>query len=233
MNTSRSSVLLSAFAYALTLFIGIGLGYLLFADKRVMLPWQKHSAENRLDEILNLVQDRYVDSLNLDTIQDKAISEVLARLDPHSTFLPYSRAQRLNESLEGNFVGIGIEYHPLGDSVMVVTRIFPGGPAAEAGMQQGDRVLRIQGKRLVKADLEREKITGLLKGKKGTHVTVQVYRPAMKQLKNLSITRGRVDNSSIDAAYMLSPRQGYIRIDRFAASTDGDFKQAVFTLKTT
>lgn len=209
----------------------MSLGYLLFAEHRVALPWQKHSAKNRLDEILTLVQKRYVDSLNLDTIQDKAIGEVLARLDPHSTFLPYSKAQRLNESLEGNFEGIGIEYHPLGDSVMVVTRIFPNGPAAQAGMQQGDRVLSIQGKRLVKADLDREKITGLLKGKKGTHVSVQVYRPAIHQTKNLSITRGRIESSSIDAAYMLNARQGYVKIDRFASSTDTDFRKAVFALK--
>lgn len=188
-----------------------------------------NSAE-KVDEIINLINRNYVDEINADTLSHLEIDSLLHKLDPHSMYLPPLKASEQTDVLEGNFEGIGIEYYILKDTLLV-TSVFKDGPAAQAGLKLGDKILKVDSFFVSGRKLNRDQMTGRFKGRRGTSVKLMVLHSGATQPVGLTIKRGRVVVSSIDAAYMLNADAGYIRISEFGAGTDTDFVEAVRQLK--
>lgn len=176
---------------------------------------------DKVEEVIQIINDNYVDSVKIDTGRNMAIHEILKHLDPHSAYLAPSEARSFTEDLEGNFEGIGIEYYILNDTLLV-TSVNPGGPAFKAGMKHGDKILAIDNQPVSGIRITAKKIVEQIRGKKGTPVEILVKRDTLK--RNFSVLRERIVVSSIDAAYLLNEQSGYIKISKFGAETDGDFQ---------
>jgi carboxyl-terminal processing protease len=186
---------------------------------------------NKISDILDYIQQEYVDTINRADLTDKSIEKILEQLDPHSAYIPAAELQSANEPLEGNFEGIGIEFHLQDDTIMVVSAMS-GGPSEEVGIQAGDRIVLVDGKKAFGKEITNEKVFKFLRGKGGSKVTVTVYRRGQKELLKFKITRGKIPIYSIDVAYMVDPKTGYIKLSRFAATTYDEFMEAMRKLKT-
>jgi carboxyl-terminal processing protease len=186
--------------------------------------------DDKLVHVVKLVHDNYVDSVNVDSLEGKTINQFLQNLDPHSLYLPPQRAQSVNEKLQGGFDGIGIEYQLLNDTLFV-TQIYPGGPAAKSGLTPGDRVVKLNGNNFSGTHLNPDKVNLAFKGSKNTELELSVLHHDAANLSTITLKRSHVDLSSLDAAYMVAPETGYIKISKFASTTDRDFQAAVKKLK--
>ncbi|MHB1179289.1 MAG: S41 family peptidase, partial [Daejeonella sp.] len=199
-----------AAGYAAVLAAGLILGPKFAREDRnskngSFLPFGLGNRSEKVEQVVQIINDNYVDSVKIDTIQNMAIQEILKHLDPHSAYLEPSEALLLTEDLEGNFDGIGIEYYILNDTLLV-TSVNPGGPASKAGLKYGDKILAINRKPVSGIRITAKKVVEQIRGKKGTPVEILVERDTLR--KNFSVLRGRVVVSSIDAAYMLNDQSG-------------------------
>ncbi|MCO5947170.1 S41 family peptidase [Mucilaginibacter flavidus] len=185
---------------------------------------------DKISKVLNLVKDSYVDSVNVDSIEGATVNNLLQNLDPHSLYLPEQRATSLNEGLAGGFTGIGLEYQLLRDT-LVITQIYTGGPAANAGLITGDRILEVNNKKFSGTHLTTKSVNKALRGDDKSAILVTVVPPNSLIKKQYTLKRGHVNTSSLDAAYMAAPGVGYIKISKFALTTDADFRDAIGKLK--
>jgi carboxyl-terminal processing protease len=183
---------------------------------------------SKVEKVIRIINENYVDSVQLDTVQDKAIQEILKNLDPHSAYLAPEDAQLLSDDLEGNFNGIGIEYYILNDTLLI-TSVKQGGPAYKAGIKHGDKILAINNKTIAGIRVTSRHIVDQIRGKRGSSVQLLVKRDTSR--KSFSILRDRIIVSSIDAAYMLTAQSAYIKISKFGARTDEDFHNSLLKLK--
>ncbi|MGH2643646.1 MAG: S41 family peptidase, partial [Chitinophagaceae bacterium] len=184
--------------------------------------------ESTIQEILNLTRLKYVDSVNVKSLKNDAIQAILAHLDPHSIYIPPSELEQMNESLEGSFQGIGVEYIMLKDTINI-TDVIPGGPSALAGLQIGDKFLEINDSVVAGVHISTDRIRNLLRGPNGSKVNISVLRE--NKVLPFSITRATIPLPSIDAAYMITPDIGYIRINKFASNTYPEFMDAMVKLQ--
>ena len=169
--------------------------------------------------ILKLIQQNYVDDIDIDSLGEKTIPLILSQLDPHSMYLSPEEAKRENESLEGSFSGIGIQFNRLKDTV-IVTRVIPGGGSHRAGVLPGDRILKGDGKSLVGKVLEDDSIMKVLKGKEGTVVGLDILREGKP--KKINVVRGPVPVSSVETSYMIGDKL-YVKLLRWGAMTHQEF----------
>lgn len=225
MGSFTRKNLLVAAGYAAVLVAGLFLGPKIAGDaqhsrKGSLLSFGLGKNDDKVEEVMQIINDNYVDSVKIDTVQNMAIHEILKHLDPHSAYLGPSEARLLTEDLEGNFDGIGIEYYILNDTLLV-TSVSPGGPASKAGLKHGDKILAINRHPVSGIQITAKKIVEQIRGRKGTPVEILVKRDTSK--KSFSVLRERIVVSSIDAAYMLNDQSGYIKISKFGAETDEDF----------
>lgn len=216
MNIIKSKSWFIVFIVA-ALVVGVYLG-LQFAN--LGISTLSLSPSKKVNKILNLIQQNYVDKVAVDSLEDLAINEILAHLDPHSTYLPAIDAKNQNENLEGNFDGIGIAYNVINDTLFVIS-VRKDGPSYKAGLLKGDRIVAVNGEIFSGKALYTENITGKLKGKRGSKVLVTVIRNTKSQ--QIEIIRDRIFISSIDVAIMLNAQTGFIKISKFGANTDEDF----------
>ncbi len=172
----------------------------------------------------------YVDTINVNELVDDAIIEILGQLDPHSIYISKEDVQAMNEPLEGNFEGIGVEFNILNDTLMVVNPIS-GGPSERVGIMAGDRIIAIDGKPITGIGLKIPDVHKLLRGPKGTKVDVRILRKGIAQPLDFTIIRDKIPIYSIDASYMARPGVGYIKINRFAATTEQEFVEALEKLE--
>jgi carboxyl-terminal processing protease len=179
---------------------------------------------------LSLIDAFYVDSSNLDMLTEKAIVEVLKNLDPHSTYISAKDVKEMNEPLNGNFEGIGVQFNLLRDSIIIVEPIT-GGPSEKVGVMAGDRILTINKEKVTGINMTTSGVRSRLMGPKGTKVDITVYRKGVKDLLDFAIIRDKIPIYSLVASYMLDKETGYVKLDRFAATTDKEFSEAVATLK--
>ena len=211
------------FSVLLILFLGFFLGTQFSVDKNgngvIAFDFNK---SNKVNRILNLIRKNYVDSVNIDSMENLAIHEILKNLDPHSLYLPPVQAKAQTENLEGNFEGIGIEYYLLSDTLFV-TQIRPQGPAEKAGLQKGDKIIAVNGEYVTGKGLLAENVISKLRGKKGSRVKVTVIRNGKGNIQELEIVRDSIIVSSIDVAYLMNNQTGFIKISKFGANTDEDF----------
>jgi len=188
------------------------------------------SNNDKVSKVLKLVKNNYVDSVNVDSMQGVTINHLLQNLDPHSLYLPAQQAQYVNESLDGGFNGIGLLYHLLRDT-LVITQVYPG-PAALAGLKSGDRLINVNGKKFSGTHLTANRVNRIFKGDENSEISLDILIPGNKIIKQYKLKRGHVDLSSLDAAYIVAPGVGYIKISKFALTTDTDFRAALAKLKT-
>ncbi len=208
------------------------LGYKFLKDQGFKIEKNSRYANSnqKVEDIIHIINKNYVDDVNADSLQHLPIDSLLHQLDPHSIYLPPTKASEFTETFEGNFEGIGVEYYILNDTLLV-TNVLKDGPAFFAGLKQGDKILKIDSNFVSGRSLPRSEMTGKIRGKKGTSVQLTIARAGVINPTVLNIKRGRVDVSSIDACYMLNFETAYLRISKFGANTDKDFIEAVKALK--
>lgn len=184
----------------------------------------------KLNQSIYAISTLYVDSVNNEKLVEDAIEGILKQLDPHSTYIPAKEVARMNESVEGSFEGIGIQFQMLNDTLFVIQTIS-GCPAAKVGVLPGDRIVSVGGKIIAGVKMPQSDIMKLIRGKRGTEVVVQVKRADSKALIDFVIVRDRIPVYSLDAAYMITPTIGYIKLNSFSATTFKEFRQAIIVLK--
>lgn len=180
------------------------------------------NASDKLNSVLNFIEEEYVDTVKKEVLVEKAISDLLQNLDPHSVYITAKEVQEMREPLEGNFEGIGIEFNIISDTIRVISAIA-GGPSEALGIQAGDKIIKIEGKNAAGVKMKNKDVLGKLRGKGGTKVTVSIMRGHSKKLIDYTITRDRIPIYSVDVAYMMDKRTGYIKISRFAETTYEEF----------
>jgi carboxyl-terminal processing protease len=227
MEKRNYRVLLLPFFMGLAVAAGILIGYFLSGGaENVSSDDRAKLSDAKVNDILNYILDEYVDTLDATELEDEAISALLSRLDPHSSYIPATEFAQVNEQMEGNFDGIGVEFNIQKDTIMVVAAIS-GGPSEALGIQSGDRIVEIEGKQVAGVNITNEDVMKKLRGKKGTRVKVGIYRPgAGKPRLYYTITRDKIPIYSLDAALMMDSQTGYIKISRFSATTFEEYTKA-------
>ncbi len=184
----------------------------------------------KMVRFLQYVSSDYVDPVDSDELVEDAIIKVLRNLDPHSVYISEEDVRAMNEPLEGNFEGIGVEFNILNDTLMVVNPI-PGGPSERVGIIAGDRIIYVDGENVAGIGLKNSDVFDMLRGDKGTKVTVKVMRKGSPDLLEFTITRDKIPIHSLDAAYMINSQTGYIKLNRFSQTTVEEFLEALKILK--
>ncbi len=184
----------------------------------------------KYNSAMQLIRLAYVDTTNEARLVEKAIVETLKELDPHSMYISKKDVQKANEPLEGNFDGIGVQFEILKDTIAVVHAI-PGGPSDRLGIMSGDKIVKIDGADVVGKKITNQFVLDHLRGKRGTKVTVSIFRKGKKGTLDFTITRDKIPINSIDAAYMIKPGIGYINLNKFAQTSIQEFTEAVTRLK--
>jgi carboxyl-terminal processing protease len=179
-------------------------------------------------DVLTQIQTEYVDTVNTNDLVDDAIHHMLNKLDPHSAYIPASDRIAANEDLRGNFDGIGVEFNIFHDTIVVVSALS-GGPSEALGIQSGDKIVKVDNKNLAGIGVTSADVMKALKGPKGTEVKVTVLRRD-KEI-DYSIVRDKIPQYSVDVAYMVDDEIGYIKVNRFAATTFDEFRQSLSKLK--
>jgi carboxyl-terminal processing protease len=202
--------------FAIVMVAGMMIGYQL-KDKSAGNKFFNLNRRTSIQDLVELIRNRYVDKVNIDSINQLAASELLSHLDPHSVYIPANKVKEANEDLAGNFQGIGVEFLILQDTVNIM-HVIEGGPSETAGLKVGDRMLKVNDSVPVAGvQISSDKIRNLLRGPESTEVKLQVLRDGGK--KDVVIKRGLIPISPIDAAYMIEQGTGYLRINKFADRT--------------
>ena len=224
----RKFSLLQPFLFALMLIFGIYIGFTL--NKGGMSnPLSSQAANanpNKLVNIINKIDEMYVDSVEKKKLIDDAIKSIVDNLDPHSYYISPEELTSMQEPLEGNFEGIGVEFMIQKDTLMVINPI-EGGPSEEAGILAGDRIIKVEGEVIAGIGLTNDKVTRLLKGKKGTVVNLSIQRRGKSDLIQFEIERDKIPIYSVVASLNITPEIGYIKVTRFAKYTFEEFKEAI------
>lgn len=216
------------FFFALALVIGVLIGTQLNFSGG--LGSFTGGSSNKLNNLLQIIEKDYVDPIDVDSLSEMAITSLLSELDPHSVYIPPADLQAVNEDMEGNFEGVGIEFNITNDTISVVT-VISGGPSEKAGILPGDRIVTIDKNKVAGIKIANEDVIHKLRGKRGTEVTVGISRRGNKKLLDFEIVRDRIPLYSVDAAFMLDKETGYIKVSRFAATTFDEYKKAIGELQ--
>ncbi len=182
-----------------------------------------------VSEIMQLVSNNYVDDITTDSITTEAIENVLAKLDPHSVYIPPEDLRGVDEDMEGSFDGIGIEFF-LNKDTLTITSVIPGGPSEDAGLLTGDKIITVNDSLVSSVKISNEKVIKAIRGPSGSKVKLGLIRNN-KFIKDVFIKRDKIPMYSIDAAYMLNSAIGYIKINRFSATTYEEFMTKMKLLK--
>lgn len=188
-----------------------------------------NSGSNRLNNLLHIIDDQYVDEVNIDSLVDKAIPQILAELDPHSVYISAKDVQTANDDLKGSFSGVGIEFTIREDTIHV-QNVIKNGPAERAGILAGDKIVTVDGKKFVGKQVTNEEAMHRLKGPKDTKVKIGVLRYGSNKIQTFTVTRGEIPQKSVSAAYMLDSNTGYIRIKSFGETTYAEMLVALTQL---
>lgn len=184
----------------------------------------------KVKEVLDAIDASYIDTVKYNELIDESIYGIFDQLDPHSTYIPLREIQDANEQLDGDFEGIGVEFNLLRDTIIVVD-VVAAGPSANAGIRQGDKILKINNEIVTGKKFTNKDVIKRLKGAKGSKVKIKIYRAGNKEIPEFIITRATIPISSVAAAYMVSDKVGYIKVTSFAANTYDEFLDAIYKLE--
>ena len=183
----------------------------------------------KFGRVLNLIDNFYVDTTNVNKLTEHAISELLSTLDPHSVYISKDEVAEMNQPLEGNFEGIGISFNIFQDTLMVMTTI-PGGPSESVGLKPGDRIVKVNEKVIVGIGLKNQEVFKLLRGDKGTRVNLVIIRKGERAPLDFTIIRDKIPIFSVDASFLLNKETAYIKLNKFAATTISEYQEAMKSL---
>jgi len=188
----------------------------------------KTLGQGKIEELIRYIEARYVDEVDRDELVQKAIDEILKQLDPHSNYISAEQLKSVNESLDGEFDGIGIEFLFVDDTLIVVTALTDG-PSEIAGILAGDKIVAVNDSTIAGVDMPPSGVMDLLRGKKGSEVNVRVLRSS--NIHDFTIIRDKIPDHSLDISYMLDEKTGYIKLNRFSATTYEEFMRGLEELK--
>jgi carboxyl-terminal processing protease len=233
MDERKPSVRLNVWTpliFAIVMILGMVLGFKLrdsLRNKRDITTVLERN--DRLEQIIDLIKEKYVDSVNTDGLYDDAVNGITSHLDPHTVYIPATELQEVNEDLEGSFFGIGVEFSIVKDTIQV-TSVVPDGPASKVNIEVGDQIIKVGDSLVAGTRITSERIIKMLRGKEHTKVLVVIHSPLSARTRNVTIERGSIPLYSLDASFMLDPSTGYIRINRFSATTYEEFVKATKNL---
>ncbi|MBW1296184.1 S41 family peptidase [Aquimarina litoralis] len=219
----------------LPLFIGLAMGIGVFLGSKLNFSnpsaklFSYNPKKEKLNRLIDYIDYEYVDDINTDSIVDVTVNRILENLDPHSVYIPPEELEGITESMQGDFIGIGVSYYPYRDTISVINTI-KGGPSEKSGILAGDRILMADQDTLYGERLRRDRLAEKLKGELNSQVQLKVYRRG-KGIFDVVVKRGRVPLQSVDASYMLQEKVGYIKVNRFAETTYDEFKRALDSLQ--
>ena len=216
--------------FAFAIILGILIGSFFGGGSTSALFANKSTNEVKIKRLIDYIQRDYVDSVDTEDLLDGAITQILGKLDPHSVYIPKENLQQVTENMQGNFVGIGVQFRMIKDSITVIQPI-KGGPSIKAGIKAGDRILMSNKDTLYGKKFTSNSVPKYLKGEPNTNVALQVYRKTNDSLFTVSLTRGNVAIKSVDVSYMVNDSIGYIKLERFARTTYKEFKAALTKLQ--
>ena len=214
--------------YSLVLACGIIIGYFFtfnsnFTSSNASL--EDKNSNNKINNLIEYINEQYVDTINRKQLENKTITSMLKSLDPHSDFIPAEELTAVNEPLEGNFDGIGVEFNIIEDTIRVVNPIIDG-PSEKIGIKSGDKLIKVNGKTVAGIKITNKQVFEKLRGKSGSVVNVSLMRSGINKALDYKIIRGQIPIYSIDIAYIVKPTIGYIKISRFASTTYDEFIKA-------
>ncbi len=216
--------------FAVVLVGGMAIGYQLKGNTSgTSAFFINNASSSTVSEILKLISTKYVDNVGTDSLKEEAINEMLAHLDPHSVYIPPQDLQSVNEDLQGNFEGIGVEFQIFSDTVNVVS-VLQGGPSEKAGVQPGDKMVTINDTtKMTGRNITPVEVRRLLRGEGGSKVIITMLRNG-RQLP-ITIMRGIIPVPSVDVGYIIAPQTGFIRINKFGEQTYDEFTEALLKLQ--
>ncbi len=217
--------LIIAIAIAFGIFLGASLNY----QKKTLTFFGGSPQEKKIKRLIDYIQYEYVDEVDTDSLLDGTIKNMLSKLDPHSVYIPAQEHENIAETMNGKFVGIGVQFTIHKDSLTVI-KVLDNGPSQKAGLKAGDRILIANNDTLYGKEINNDYIFKTLKGEPNTEVDLLVYRKSENRNIPFTITRGDVPIQSVDAYYMINKDLGYIKINKFAATTYDEFKIALDSL---
>lgn len=223
MSTNRINGRFLPVIGALLLVAGIWLGYCLADGDKTGVTQRK------LARVLDIINNEYVDEIDIDSVIESAIPLLLENLDPHSVYISAADRADVNQKLEGSFSGIGIQFQQLNDTVCVV-EVIAGGPSERAGVMPGDRIVAADDSTLVGSGIDADSVRAKLRGPRGSTVGISVVRRGVPEILKFDIVRDAVPLQSVDAAYMAGDNIGYIKIDNFGRNTYAEFLQELYRL---
>lgn len=191
-------------------------------------PFFERKETSPFQEVLHLIETRYVDDVSKRALGDSAIESLLSRLDPHSVYIPAAELEDVNDEIRGLFYGIGVEFALYQDTVQIL-QVLSGGPAQKAGLKTGDQLLRVDQKVVSGVKMQDDSLRALLRGRSGQAVMLHMLRD--KQSLDFRVLRGMISMNSIESAYMIRPKTGYIRVSKFTSETYREFMEALTGLK--
>jgi carboxyl-terminal processing protease len=229
MNETQNSS--KTIAIPLVLCLGLAGGLLIGMNLKGggMGAGSSGSEYQKLKEVFGLIESEYVDKDKSRALVEEAIEHILAKLDPHSVYIPVSDRTAANEDLQGNYEGIGIEFNIFHDTLVVVSTLS-GGPSEAVGLQSGDKIIKVAEKNIAGIGLKNPDVFKLLKGPKGSEVKIEVLRGSQAAMQ-VTIIRDKIPQTSIGASYMVSPEIGYIKLNQFSNNSYDEFREALSKLK--
>jgi carboxyl-terminal processing protease len=210
--------------FALVMIVGMFFGYQLTDQSGSKKGFFSAAKRGSLQEAIDLINSKYVDSVHLDSLEAVAIEQMMNELDPHSVYFPPVELKEANEDLAGNFDGIGVEFNVFNDTVNVVF-VITNGPSDKAGLQVGDKIIKVNDGPLTGKKFSTDEIKQAIRGRKGSKVTLGILRG--NEQKTIEVTRGSIPVSSIDASYMVDKTTGYIKLNKFTDNSYEEFMQSL------
>lgn len=217
----------------LPLWIGIGIALGIFIGSKYGQFGRPGRVEGsgKIDAVLSYISDSYVDTVNMRMLVEDALPNIIQELDPHSEYISAADMKRVNEDLEGHFSGIGVSFYLLRDTI-VVTGIVAGGPSEAAGIEPWDRIVMVNDTVVAGGMIQNEDVLKKLRGEKGSEVKLGIRRDNGSSLLEITVTRGDIPMNSVNAAYMLTDKTGFIKLGRnFGFNTFSEFISAISKLK--
>lgn len=212
--------------------VGLAIGvFVSLITENIMLKRRAQVvATSKFDEVMYHINNAYVDTVNNKKLEEDAIVAMMEELDPHSQYISIEEFNAVNDPLLGSFEGIGVQFRIVEDTVAIVNTI-KGGPSEKVGVMAGDRIVYVDDSLVAGIKIKNESVMRLLKGPKGTKVNVRIFRRGEKDLLDFTITRDVIPTYSVDIAYMLDDKTGYIKLSKFSATTHKEFVKAAKRLK--
>lgn len=228
-GSSNKTLLWVAVSLAIVSIVACLVSIFLLFKGRTLFSRMHASPGQKLQLVLSHIGANYVDSISMRDMEEKALPIILKQLDPHSEYLSAEMMSAANEPLKGNFDGIGVTFNMLSDTI-IIQSVIPGGPSERVGLQNGDRIILVDGDTVAGRSIRQDSIVKRLRGERGTSVSVAVERAGGADLIPFDIVRDKIPINSVEVAYMADSVTGLIRISRFAQTTPAEFSEAVLRL---